>query len=133
MQPIALRSCLGGAAVLALLQTGTNSLWTASRVESLVVMVNVGDECSGAGFLTGFDGSRVYAVTAAHVLAGISQTSPAVSVRIPVGWGRVCEETVSAALIQRDMTRAVDLVVLTQDPRRAAANGEGQRTFRGAR
>lgn len=105
-----------GLLLLSMFQARADPRWptNAWEAENLVVMVNVGEGCSGTGFLVGYDAQQVYAVTAAHILPENAK-EVTVSTRIRIGPPPAREKTSRAKVLQRDASRTVDLASLAID------------------
>jgi len=113
---LGMHGVFGLSLLLSMFQARADPRWPTSawEVENLVVMVNVGEGCSGTGFLVGYDAQQVYAVTAAHVLpAGAKEVT--VSTRIRIGPPPAREKTSRATVLQREASRTIDVAALAID------------------
>jgi hypothetical protein len=106
----------------ALAQSEQPASWqrNAYRVESLTVMIDRGPgaACSGAGIIAGHDATRVYVVTADHVIAGGGASSFGVTARltaqrVPTLENPAEERRFAARVTQRDEQHDLALLEIT--------------------
>ena len=105
-------------------QSGQGASWqrNAYRVESLTVMIDrgAGASCSGAGIIAGHDATRVYVLTADHVIAGAQASSIGVTARftrqrVPTLENPAEERRFAARVTQRDEKNDLALLEIADE------------------